>query len=98
VAPVRTDSSREYTSFFTRAKRISELGTTLAAMKFLHSGLRLLVTVNVVPSSPILLTLMMEEIRSSEKSILKRARRCNIPEDGILFAYFITLDTHLPTL
>jgi hypothetical protein len=34
---------------------------------------RLLVTTNVVPSSPILVTLMMEGLRSSETSILTRA-------------------------
>jgi hypothetical protein len=36
-----------------------------------------------VSSSPILVTLMMEAIRSSETSILKRTTRRNIPEDGI---------------
>jgi hypothetical protein len=33
---------------------------------------------------PILVTLMMEARRSSETSILKRAMRRDIPEDGIL--------------
>jgi hypothetical protein len=37
----------------------------------LSSVLRLLVTANVVPSLPILLTLMMEAIRSSETSTIQ---------------------------
>jgi hypothetical protein len=45
--------------------------------------LRLLVTANVVPSSLILVTLMMEAIPSSETSVLPRGTRRNIPEDGI---------------
>jgi hypothetical protein len=45
---------------------------------------RLLVKVNVVPISLIPVTLMMEELRFTEKSSLSRATLRNIPEDGIL--------------
>jgi hypothetical protein len=65
--------SEEYIASVIREKTIGEI---------------VLVTANVVPISPILFTLTMEAIRSSETSILTRATRRNIPEHGILPKHF----------
>jgi hypothetical protein len=42
---------------------------------------------NVVPSTQILSTLMMEAIYFSETSVLTRAIRRHIPEDGIPYSH-----------
>jgi hypothetical protein len=74
VALVRTDVSEELSASIIRVTRIGELRTLavtrnrrmLPHFVFLRSVRRLLVTANVIPSSRILVTLMMEALNSSK--------------------------------
>jgi hypothetical protein len=82
VALIRTDASEEIGASIIMVT-IGELGTTLAVtLYFFVKCVGLLVTANVVPSSPNLVTLMKEAPRSSEASVLTRATRRNNPEDA----------------
>jgi hypothetical protein len=61
----------------------------------LRSVRRLLVTASVVPSSPILVTLMKEALSSCEMLVLTRATWRNIPEDAILPENYASINSSI---
>jgi hypothetical protein len=74
-----------------RVTRIGKLGTMLAVSTLQKSSISSqstsVASYCYLPSSPILVTLMMVAIRSSDTPVLTRATQRNIPEDGILHCH-----------
>jgi hypothetical protein len=77
----KTDVSVQSIVSIIRVKITSGIETTLAVYFSCY------LTVNFVPSSPILSTLITEAMRSSETPVLTRVTQRNIPEDGILHSH-----------
>jgi hypothetical protein len=93
VAPVRTNFLEECSASIIRVTRIGELemSAVTSNRRMLSRNTicmcRLSVMANIVSSSPILVTLMMEALCSSKTLVLTRPTRHNNPEDGILHSH-----------
>jgi hypothetical protein len=79
VALIKTDISEESISSIIMVISIGEIGTTLAVAS---NGTRYQEMYFVE-----FVTMIMQRIRSSESSVLTRATRSDIPEDGILHSH-----------
>jgi hypothetical protein len=76
-----SEVAEEHSSSIIKVTTIGEQETTPAFLPSVH---RLVITANVVNSSPNLVTLMTDLLRSSETSAYTRTIYRNSPEDGIL--------------
>jgi hypothetical protein len=86
MALVRTYVSEKLNASIIAVTTIGELRTTLAvtSKRLCISSQRASVDTANVPNSLIIVTVMMEAPSSSETSLLTRATRRHITEDGIL--------------
>jgi hypothetical protein len=91
VAIVRTDVSGERSAFIIKVIRIGQLGTTLTVDSNQRTMRRniMLVIANFVPSSPILVILMMEGLRFSKTSVLTGTK-----SQGLLFFHMFLYVRH----
>jgi hypothetical protein len=83
VVFVRTYGSDEHIASVIKVKGISEIGAMIAVT----SNQTRCEDIHVVASSTILVALIMEAILCTETSVLTRATRHNILEDGILYSH-----------